>query len=1683
MTARSPDPMAVRELHIRLRNDAALRDGFHPVETLADLPGGLPEDDLVIAAALSALRGESTVTRDEVGQVWTLRPAVRRKVLEALPETELTGRDTAVAHALTGRGGYQPDAIRRLVRYAEGPRPPPVAVLARRLHTLERAGPKAPAHDQVAALRGALNTAEHRARASELLSGGVFGREAEQARIAAWIARPQHKQPVCSLHVSGLPGIGKSYLLQAAVQAASAGDKGVLTVWLDFDRAGLALTDATAFFEEVSRQIGDALPSSAATLRDVRLQAARTRTALSAREAADASPWDLLNAMGRIVADQPRHVLIVLDTLELLRARGETAVMRLFENLDTLLEAGVAPLAVISAGRGDALDPVPHRRGDEVKLLGLPDVIADSYLAANGVPTGERPAILHLAKGIPLLLKLGLRAHAEGLPLADAPDDGSQTAGAHLYRGILSRLDPPLNAMAQAGLLLHRIHPTHLGTILAPALDLALSEAQADALFHDLATQSWLVEADSGGGWLRHRADIRAAFLQLFYDDQPALAARVNALAAEVLASTDPGAALYHRLQLIRTGAEMPAIDPLAATRLASAMIDELPEAARDALRRARGERSRNFRIAEDGTVPVDAADAGAIIPAPTVPSAERSAAAFAYDHATGSLTTVFHDQPRRIDPRLTDDLSMMLTGGDRREANFLVDKALLAPFSANDPGAVVVLAYLWVSGAWASALRLWRAMGAPFDDPEPALARILREIDAEAQFFKARRRLPDLPSPPASGRSALLGSSYDVALATTDDAAPSPSDGRMRAEALLAAWMPGMSEGAAARLRADAEVRRERAGLSLSPDLPTALGPGLALAPMIPHLVPLTALVSDRPGQPRAAWLARLAPRLPEIIRLQAPWIELPQDRLARAARTPFDMLDLLASSGLLTEAATAMALTLQDPETARLAASAERWRRLSHGLWAFSKRPPHGWRGLSGLDAMTGHLLAIRPQDAERLARLWLPEPEGQARLGDRLRGGMPKGETRDSAIAALRRDLPPGLAVPVALSRPAVSDVSVRSKRYFTMSDQSISDRGRDLIRRAAERGNPVLRELGFDPDEVATAFRAPGSSLESAQPPMFLEAIVRLAGRPPLIVRNDRVEGKTALLEDANDSACFPHDIADRIAGVEKFLPSVGRVEFVNHARSWGGTAWVVQDDPVGPMIVTNRHVAVEVARRTHRGDGVFLFAPTSGARYGARFNTAEEPGSPADATRLHRIEGFTFIADDLQADVAIARLRLPAGAAPQPILLADRDTQPGELVAVVGYPAADPYRNDPTAMERYFRGLYDIKRFSPGRITAAGAGEVLSHDCTTLGGNSGSPVISLERGAAVGLHFAGAFGVANSAVRASTLQALMAGERGLVPGTALSDMDERRDPHRPADQFAGRPGYDAQFLRVAEVPLPALPGGLDLARPSDATAERPFELRYRHFSVLYSAARKMPALCALNIDGGQMRPLKRRSLAWGKDMRLPEAMQLGGADYGDPEIDRGHLVRRAATNWGPDDDIARQSDADSFHYTVCAPQHADLNRSRDMWLGLEDYILSSTVTHGFRANVMAGPVFTPDDPPLGETGTTIPLAFWKVVTMLAQDEDEVLRLHVTAYVLSQGPLIQAMLDRQGRSEGIEGFTFGAFRTFQVRLADLAETLGYDFGTLPGFDPLARRVERSESMALPVRPIDRPGDIVL
>ena len=75
------------------------------------------------------------------------------------------------------------------------------------------------------------------------------------------------------------------------------------------------------------------------------------------------------------------------------------------------------------------------------------------------------------------------------------------------------------------------------------------------------------------------------------------------------------------------------------------------------------------------------------------------------------------------------------------------------------------------------------------------------------------------------------------------------------------------------------------------------------------------------------------------------------------------------------------------------------------------------------------------------------------------------------------------------------------------------------------------------------------------------------------------------------------------------------------------------------------------------------------------------------------------------------------------------------------------------------MRQVFGDVYDKKRLAPGEILKVTDSEI-EHDCSTLGGNSGSAVVSLATGEALGLHFAGLYMEANYAVPAPKLRDLL-----------------------------------------------------------------------------------------------------------------------------------------------------------------------------------------------------------------------------------------------------------------------------------------------------------------------------------
>ncbi|MBU3890355.1 DNA/RNA non-specific endonuclease [Methylosinus sp. KRF6] len=646
------------------------------------------------------------------------------------------------------------------------------------------------------------------------------------------------------------------------------------------------------------------------------------------------------------------------------------------------------------------------------------------------------------------------------------------------------------------------------------------------------------------------------------------------------------------------------------------------------------------------------------------------------------------------------------------------------------------------------------------------------------------------------------------------------------------------------------------------------------------------------------------------------------------------------------------------------------------------------------------------------------------------------------------------------------------------------EAIRSRSPKMVEAAIEaisRGRVDVAKFGINREGAVERLSGRRKGLESASATlgsmMGLEAIVRRVGRPPLLVLHNEVRQEP--LDD------FPPDIGEKIAATQVFTAAVGRVEFVNATQAWGGTGWVVDERPDGHLVLTNRHVAQIVARRLADGRSVFMRSPITGVRYGVRVDFNRESGASPQEARPALATDIAYLAEDAAADMALLKVK-KAGAGewsmPEPVPLAGREASGGEIVALIGFPAFDS-RNDRTAMDEYFHDLYEVKRFAPGKVEERVEGAILSHDCTSLGGNSGSPLISLDQNAAVGLHFAGVYGIENSAVSVATIKALLKGTLMCVSsGLREAKLEAPDGRHRPED-LQSRPGFDPNFLGSGfETPWPKLPQELaaGLASPSDATQERPHELRYMHFGVLFSKKLRLPVMTATNIDGERAVRIKCGGNRWFFDGRIDIDAQYGQSAYQDDSIDRGHMVRREDPNWG---DLARVADGDTFHYTNAAPQHSALNQGKALWQGLENYILDNARTHGFKANVFTAPVHRDDDPLLEKENARIPMEFFKVVVMVDADRDE---LHATAYLLSQGQLIGDLLVKRNRSESLEGFTLGAYRTFQIAIRDLEAATGFDFGSLRNYDPLRKHMSSREAVGndLPVAlPLDSLADIVV
>jgi S1-C subfamily serine protease len=286
-----------------------------------------------------------------------------------------------------------------------------------------------------------------------------------------------------------------------------------------------------------------------------------------------------------------------------------------------------------------------------------------------------------------------------------------------------------------------------------------------------------------------------------------------------------------------------------------------------------------------------------------------------------------------------------------------------------------------------------------------------------------------------------------------------------------------------------------------------------------------------------------------------------------------------------------------------------------------------------------------------------------------------------------------------------------------------------RGQDLRRLLATPRALTGFEAGARASlAVALAERAVEKLREGHEPhPAELEALeagLRLA-RPALRVMGGKLPESPAL-----------RVAADRRASLEEALPEIGLI-------GWAGGIGFATGFLVSPrVLVTNRHVADYLARfEVSLTSGHFLAWLDDRDRDQPRWDAGIPIGG---VLQLHPTE-----------DIAFLELAQPAPAAGRVRLSREPALRVGSPVVAVGYPLFDA--RSPHCVDALFENVYSVKRASPGEITSVD-GARFYHDCSTLCGSSGSPILDCQSGQVIGVHASGQFAYRNTAVSTAAIHA-------------------------------------------------------------------------------------------------------------------------------------------------------------------------------------------------------------------------------------------------------------------------------------------------------------------------------------
>lgn len=305
----------------------------------------------------------------------------------------------------------------------------------------------------------------------------------------------------------------------------------------------------------------------------------------------------------------------------------------------------------------------------------------------------------------------------------------------------------------------------------------------------------------------------------------------------------------------------------------------------------------------------------------------------------------------------------------------------------------------------------------------------------------------------------------------------------------------------------------------------------------------------------------------------------------------------------------------------------------------------------------------------------------------------------------------------------------------------------------IKMSAAAGSipPALTAKAAAAEALASAESALGKTAAGASPTNLtdlelasLEAIIEVTGRPAMRYTDGQVQMPPDGLGDNDRWRVL---IAIARSKINRASASVGRISLTvpSGLAEHVGTGWRAGDD----LIVTNRHVLKELA--ANPGDPPASWTVDAAKQPVIDFAATDN----ATASQRFLLSRALYCAAEEGIDVAFLGASPGASALPPPLPL-DWDSSAagieeggngGESPRFKGrevYLVGHPFRpRGSELIEAVFGAADGAKRWSPGLVVKMFPGQpLLDHDCSTLGGNSGSCVLTTERHAAIGIHVGG-----------------------------------------------------------------------------------------------------------------------------------------------------------------------------------------------------------------------------------------------------------------------------------------------------------------------------------------------------